>query len=181
MRDLQRHKTTVHEGIRPYKCETCQRDFKLKHQLNSHKLLCESFQCYTCFEKFSSKRDLKNHTTSFHSTKKIFTCFICFDKFTRNFTLKAHMKKFHEESKTDECSFENILKEENENHDKIEDFKEKIAKDCDSDLRIKEEFESDFQVKEEILDSEQSVYLSSNPEISINRSKSNESIDPLAV
>ena len=96
MRDLQRHIGSVHEKSKLYKCELCKSDFKLKHHLVSHEMQCRSFQCYTCFQKFPSKRQLNNHVRSVHDKKKLFTCSICHKSFTRNINAQAHIKKLHQ-------------------------------------------------------------------------------------
>lgn len=55
--------------------------------------LDKTFECSKCPSKFKSKKELDNHTTNVHSSKKV-TCDICNKVYRSNNTLKKHKGKF---------------------------------------------------------------------------------------
>ena len=62
----------VHEGTKPFKCDTCDAGF-------------------------TSKQGLKGHIASIHGGTKSFKCTVCDAIFARNTHLSGHMTSIHEE------------------------------------------------------------------------------------
>ena len=75
---LKKHVESVHEGIRPFKCESCD-------------------------AKFSYERDKKNHISSVHKGEKPFNCGFCDKNFATINGLKGHISTTHEEKQCKIC------------------------------------------------------------------------------
>ena len=71
---MNRHIASVHEGKKPFKCDTCDARFALMHHL-------------------------KSHIASVHE-KKRFNCAKCDASFTQKGHLNIHIKTVHEENES---------------------------------------------------------------------------------
>ena len=60
--------STIHEGLRPYKCEKCDKTFGVRERL-------------------------KRHFETVHEGKKKYQCPLCSQKFTTRFCQNLHMSK----------------------------------------------------------------------------------------
>jgi hypothetical protein len=60
--NLDKHQSVVHEGVKPYVCNTCGFTFSKKYNLNIH-LNAHKNQCYKKTNKTDSKTDRKAKTT----------------------------------------------------------------------------------------------------------------------
>ena len=68
---MQEHISSVHENIRPFKCDICNESLHSKKQ----------FQCEICGIDFTSRESLKRHIEAVHEEKKPFKCNICHKSF----------------------------------------------------------------------------------------------------
>lgn len=103
---MKRHKKT-HSGVKPYRCEFCQKNFNRPDLLKVHeKTHSENgFQCDQCSEVFSVANDFKEHKKTVHPLAGI-PCDECNEVFSVAKELKAHKKKDHPETKCKECKAE---------------------------------------------------------------------------
>lgn len=89
----------ISNGVKHFKCQTCDKLFKRREHLYQHTKLhsgLRPFSCVHCPKTFSRKEHLIRHLTS-HSGQKDYTCDTCNKKFSRPDNLKKH-KKTHEKS-----------------------------------------------------------------------------------
>lgn len=66
---LKRHLLTQHSNLRPYKCERCGRDFKMKRSLTIHIAQhgsTKKFKCQFCDRSFNSSTNFYAHRKSAH-------------------------------------------------------------------------------------------------------------------
>ena len=71
------HIAAVHEGKKPFKCETCDATFARKN-------------------KFTRKDNLNTHIATVHEEMKPFKCDLCNTKFTSKHSLNGHIAAVHE-------------------------------------------------------------------------------------
>lgn len=89
----------ITNGVKHFKCQTCDKLFKRREHLYQHTKLhsgLRPFSCVHCPKTFSRKEHLIRHLTS-HSGQKDYTCETCNKKFSRPDNLKKH-KKTHQKS-----------------------------------------------------------------------------------
>ena len=71
----------VHEGTKPFKCDTCDAGFTSKQGLEGHVVSIhggtKSFKCTICDAIFAPNTHLSGHMASIHEGKKPFKCNIC--------------------------------------------------------------------------------------------------------
>ncbi|XP_039295629.1 zinc finger protein 624 isoform X1 [Nilaparvata lugens] len=95
-----RHMADKHpEKSDTYICEVCGKTFKLKGELNKHKLLHKTvdkpnFICAYCNKSFDRKDHLISHIRR-HMNEKSFECAICKKCFNRATSLQKHRKDMH--------------------------------------------------------------------------------------
>ena len=120
-RSLTRHIKTVHEGIKPFKCELCNVGYYTNIRLRCHyqrvhkekkRKLKTSFKCEYCNTEFSSKTSLITHNKKFHDGKKLhykplpkkpFKCPICNKGYKVEYYLTLHIQGVHEGKKPFIC------------------------------------------------------------------------------
>jgi len=104
---LELHIKVVHEGMkideeeRPkFNCPSCSTTFTLKSNLKRHiKVVHEGykpFSCEYCEKKFSSKNEVKEHSTM-HTGIKAYKCEECGKCFSQKSTWYGHKRKNHKE------------------------------------------------------------------------------------
>lgn len=77
---------------RPYKCNVCQKGFKLSHHLKVHKLIHTGerpFKCEVCERAFTQSNDLKRHVR-IHTGEKPYKCPVCKKQFRLLNDLRVH-------------------------------------------------------------------------------------------
>ncbi|KAJ6648572.1 Zinc finger protein, partial [Pseudolycoriella hygida] len=111
--NLDAHIRVVHEGLKPYKCPHCEKEFGgirayKRHLMFKHEALEKKFfpcvlpfACETCPKTFLTKYQLKLHTMR-HLNIKPFVCPTCGMRKTTNKELEAHLN-FHTKEKTYPC------------------------------------------------------------------------------
>ena len=99
---LKSHIEGVHEGIKNFTCNICDKSFSLHQSLKAHikyyhETNGEGNKCDLCNKTFTLPGTLKAHIQEVHQDIKAHQCPYCDDKaFKRSFDLKKHLKKVHE-------------------------------------------------------------------------------------
>ena len=105
---LEQHKTTVHDGVKPFECEfeSCGSTFARKFELQKHvsiihdKVMPEKrFKCtvHPCKAAFSHKGHWSEHLKKIHGEKNPYKCEICSDvEFATKNELTHHTKNIHD-------------------------------------------------------------------------------------
>ena len=101
---LARHISTVHHGIKHYKCDIkgCGKGFVDSRALQVHKRSHSGekpYQCNTCGKFFTESQNLKVHMKK-HLNVKEFKCDICEQEFTTKMSMLRHLKR-HEKTAKD--------------------------------------------------------------------------------
>ena len=115
---LKSHIKGVHEGIKNFTCNVCDKSFSLHQSLKAHikyyhETNGEGNKCDLCNKTFTLPGTLKAHIQEVHEDIRAYHCPYCDDKaFKRSFDLKKHLKKVHQNNdgkvnntKTYECKF----------------------------------------------------------------------------
>ena len=65
----------VHENVRPYECDSCEKGFRTRSELKRHTESVHekirNVECSNCEKTFCSKSKLKRHTAKVHEKKII--------------------------------------------------------------------------------------------------------------
>lgn len=77
-----------------YKCNTCNITFKTKRHLLLHQGI-RRFACDSCDKKFTMKIDLERHKQSIHSNDRPFACGACSARFKDKRVMKRHVARAH--------------------------------------------------------------------------------------
>ena len=93
----------MHENDRAFKCNHCDKAFKLNQELKVHIASVHEgkkpYECSICSKRFSRSKDRNIHISNVHEGKKSFKCDICLnDYFTKN-QLNVHTRSIHENIK----------------------------------------------------------------------------------
>ncbi|XP_030561643.1 zinc finger protein 569 isoform X1 [Drosophila novamexicana] len=102
---LKDHVRLVHEGLRPYKCDFCQRSFGLARTLRIHIMghtKERPFVCKICEKSFRQKTELNLHMNN-HLASTQFRCPICSHDRASQEDLEAHMAR-HNNREGYQCS-----------------------------------------------------------------------------
>ena len=101
--EISRHIKTVHEGIKPYKCNKCDLSFGRKYNLKRHVARKHSekneeenailYECDCCNKTFKTKKELKGHQVRLE--EKRFKCAHCSIPFHRKSDMKKHIRRLH--------------------------------------------------------------------------------------
>lgn len=98
--------TQKNMGRRPYICETCNQHFPKLRDFDQHSAIHPNYrhQCKICEQKFSTKKELKEHRGS-HSEEDLLLlkCDCCPKRFRKMFDLRRHSKTH--ENKNHTCVF----------------------------------------------------------------------------
>ena len=95
-RNLLKHIRSVHERIKPFRCETCASSFAEKKDMLRHIGTVHEgkklYKCDTCQTSFSQKANLNGHIKKVHEKNKPFSCGSCNAKFSFQKDLVTHEK-----------------------------------------------------------------------------------------
>ena len=106
---LKLHVRTVHEGIKSFKCLSCDRALGSKNALKYHINICgkeesmeikkrrEKNKCKFCRKGFTQPHTLKLHIKNVHEGVKPFKCPSCGKAFSIGQNMKRHIKIHHKE------------------------------------------------------------------------------------
>ena len=100
--NMKRHILEVHEKIRKYMCEMCDKAFTEKRNLLCHnqsfhsdtKIETEGIRCSYCSKIFNSKA-IGRHTREVHEKLKPNKCYLCHKSFSRPIQLSIHVDTEH--------------------------------------------------------------------------------------
>ena len=113
---LKQHILKVHEKVKKYSCEVCNKKFfdsaGLKYHTIKHhslqsievKIKKEQFECHFCCKKYRTYPSLRLHIRTEHEEEQNYACEKCDCKFLRESDLKKHKEK-HENVKNYFCDF----------------------------------------------------------------------------
>jgi hypothetical protein len=105
---LEQHKTSVHDGVKPFECEfeSCGSTFARKFELQKHVSIVHDkimpikrFKCtvHPCEAAFSHKGHWSEHLKKIHGEKNPYKCEICSDvEFATKNELTHHKKRVHD-------------------------------------------------------------------------------------
>ena len=102
--DLKQHISIVHQGIKAYDCDFCNRQFTRKvHMMRHNKLKhlknTNNIRCQICNKELKGNmQELKNHIMLVHEGKIPDKCDICLKGFRSNEHVRRHKKKVHEKT-----------------------------------------------------------------------------------
>jgi len=98
--NMERHRQTVHGGVRLFPCESCDASFKAKETLDKHirfvHIRADLHQCNMCDRKFTRVSNLNRHMRDTHEKLQRFNCRACDRVFNTRFNLERHSKRHHD-------------------------------------------------------------------------------------
>ena len=90
---------SVHEDLKPYQCNQCEKGFSRSSDLNRHRNSVhkgmKSHNCDFCGKSFSRLETFNRHIRSIHEGQ-MYNCDFCVKSFSRAETLKKHILTIHE-------------------------------------------------------------------------------------
>ena len=133
--DLGKHVKTVHEKIKAFNCNSCEKSFGHRSDLNNHVKIVhqnfKNFRCDSCGKCFAQKSGLKGHLISVHKNRRDFSCDVCNKKFVSNSDMEKHIQKVHLKVKSKPTETERSMKIQQDEQNKNE-----IAKVEDPDTTV---------------------------------------------
>lgn len=91
----------VHENLRAFKCEQCDKRFNTKETMKGHMkdvhIRKESFKCSKCEKIFTKRYTLMKHNKAIHENIRPHKCEMCTAAYGSKDSLENHMKSKHEE------------------------------------------------------------------------------------
>ena len=98
---MRSHVESVHEKLRPFTCEKCQKSFGKKCLMNDHIQRVHSeirpYKCDICDKNFAIQKALDAHKRKLHNTRNI--CNFCGKIVSGKLVLENHINSFHLENK----------------------------------------------------------------------------------
>lgn len=94
---LRTHVSAVHNNLKPWRCEYCERGFSQKSNLDRHiriKLGETQLRCEFCWKLFSTKVNFYQHMRS-HIRERPEECCTCGSEFGTKTHLKRHVERKH--------------------------------------------------------------------------------------
>ena len=92
---------TVHDNVRAYSCDVCEKTFATSSNLDSHKVIHSgvgAHRCKLCDKTYTRSDHLATHVSSVHEKVKPYMCSDCGKLFALNGDLTRH-KRVHSGSK----------------------------------------------------------------------------------
>ncbi|VDI20981.1 KRAB domain-containing zinc finger protein [Mytilus galloprovincialis] len=94
------HMKTVHERLRPFKCDICTKTFSNRSNLQKHLMVHNNerpHKCQQCKKAFRTRSNLKYHMDVVHVNKKTLKCLICERVFKSQGNLTIHNRMKHKD------------------------------------------------------------------------------------
>ncbi|XP_063441644.1 zinc finger protein 773-like [Mytilus trossulus] len=94
-RQMKEHILSLHAGVKPFKCDQCDKMFTRKYHLERHLMMhagTKDYQCEYCGKEFSTKGNLLSHVRRVHLQIKEYTCGVCQKGFFSPKDLQTHFK-----------------------------------------------------------------------------------------
>lgn len=93
---LRRHVNSVHNNIRNFKCDICQKDFfrAATRDVHRNRHFEPFLQCSYCPKKFKGDLDVRKHELT-HTGEKLYFCPLCNQGFSQIWPYYKHMWKIH--------------------------------------------------------------------------------------
>lgn len=94
-RQMKEHILCSHVGLKPFKCDQCDKAFTRKYHLERHMEMhagTKNFQCEYCGKEFGTKGNLIAHVKRIHLQIKEFSCGVCKKGFYSSKDLQTHIK-----------------------------------------------------------------------------------------
>ncbi|CAC5419816.1 KRAB [Mytilus coruscus] len=94
-RQMKEHILSLHAGVKPFKCDQCDKMFTRKYHLERHLMMhagTKDYQCKYCGKEFSTKGNLLSHVRRVHLQIKEYTCGVCQKGFFSPKDLQTHFK-----------------------------------------------------------------------------------------
>lgn len=95
---VQTHVNSVHNTDRPFKCEKCNKSFKLECSLKIHSVIHSEetpYKCSFCEKSFRLAASMKLHEKTIHTKEKPHACKFCDEKFNFSLKLLIHLRTKH--------------------------------------------------------------------------------------
>ena len=68
---FEKHVSIVHEGLKPFQCNICDKKYKDKASVLRHESLPHAYQCEDCDKKYIREMHLKRHMSLAHEGGKL--------------------------------------------------------------------------------------------------------------
>ena len=108
---LVRHKKRVHQKIRQFKCNICEKSFEDMSKLKRHKIShnntdkTNSFKCENCDKSYNMSDNLRRHVRINHEKIRNHVCEKCSKTYDNSTDLNHHIAVFHNGIKNFKCDY----------------------------------------------------------------------------
>ena len=135
------HISAVHEGKTKPKCETCDKLFSRKSNLNKHikgvHEKTKDFHCTICYKSYFTLYELTRHYEIVHEKIKNHQCKICHNSYHASSDLKRHISVVHKGEKNSKCDIcQKLFSSKSNVNRHIEEIHEGKKQNVDQKIKI---------------------------------------------